>query len=96
MNPSELHSIEALNRQFKRTSQRREKHLLGLAVTLTRGCLLLRWTIRKPLPSNSAGTLNATVDLTAVNAGVVVRTALLGIEGNERDESCEDGTALRR
>ena len=39
MNPSELHSIEALNQANASDHlSEREKHLVGLAVTLTRGC----------------------------------------------------------
>ena len=96
MNPSELHSIEALNQaNSSEHLSEREKHLMGLAVTLTRGCAYcsggrLEKALAFGIPQE---TLNATVDLTAaVNAGVVVRTALLGIEGNVKDESCEDGT----
>ena len=96
MNPSELHSIEALNQaNSSEHLSEREKHLLGLAVTLTRGCAYcsggrLEKALAFGIPQE---TLNATVDLTAaVNAGVVVRTALLGIEGNEKDESAR--TAL--
>jgi len=96
MNPNELHSIGALNQaNASEHLSEREKHLVGLAVTLTRGCVYCTGgRIEKALASGiPQETLNATVDLTAaVNAGVVVRTALQGIEGNEKEESCDDGT----
>lgn len=96
MNPNELHSIEALNQtNASEHLSEREKHLVGLAVTLTRGCIYCSGgRIEKALAAGiPQDTVNATVDLTAaVNAGVVVRTALQGIEGNESDGSCDDGT----
>jgi AhpD family alkylhydroperoxidase len=73
----------------------REKHLIGLAVTLTRGCAYCSGgRIEKALAAGiQQDTVNATVDLTAaVNAGVVIRTALLGIEGKDLQGSCDDGT----
>ena len=73
----------------------REKHLVGLAVTLTRGCAYCSGgRMEKALASGiTQESVNATVDLTAaVNAGVVIRTALLGIKGNDNDGSCDDGT----
>ena len=96
MNPNELHTIGALNQANASDHlSEREKHLVGLAVTLTRGCAYCTGgRFEKALASGiTQETLDATVDLTAaVNAGVVVRTALLGIEGKEKDEPCEDGT----
>jgi alkylhydroperoxidase/carboxymuconolactone decarboxylase family protein YurZ len=96
MNPNELHSIEALNQtNASEHLSEREKHLVGLAVTLTRGCAYCSGgRIEKALASGiPQETVTATVDLTAaVNAGVVVRTALQGIEGKDLDGSCDDGT----
>ena len=96
MNPKDLHSIEALNQaNASEHLSEREKHLVGLAVTLTRGCAYCSGgRIEKALASGiPQDTVTATVDLTAaVNAGVVIRTALLGIEGNDNDGSCDDGT----
>ena len=96
MNPNELHSIEALNQtNASEHLSEREKHLIGLAVTVTRGCAYCSGgRIEKALASGiSQDTVNATVDLTAaVNAGVVVRTALLGIEGKDLVGSCDDET----
>ena len=96
MNPENLHSIEALNKtNASEHLSEREKHLIGLAVTLTRGCIYCSGgRIEKAVASGiSQDTVQATVDLTAaVNAGVVVRTALQGIEGKDLGESCDDGT----
>ena len=96
MNPSELHSIKALNQANASDHlSEREKHLVGLAVTLTRGCAYCSGgRIEKALAAGiTQESVNAIVDLTAaVNAGVVIRTALLGIEGNDNDGSCDDGT----
>ena len=96
MNPNELHSIEALNQaNASEHLSEREKHLVGLAVTLTRGCIFctggrIEKALAAGIPQES---VTATVDLTAaVNAGVVVRTALQGIEGKDLEGSCEDGT----
>lgn len=96
MNPSELHSIEALNQtNASEHLSEREKHLVGLAVTLTRGCIFctggrIEKAIAAGIPQES---VTATVDLTAaVNAGVVVRTALQGIEGQDLESPCDDGT----
>jgi len=96
MNADELHSIQALNQtNASEYLSEREKHLIGLAVTLTRGCIYCSGgRIEKALASGiPQDAVNATVDLTAaVNAGVVVRTALQGIEGKELEGSCDDGT----
>ena len=96
MNPNELHSIEALNQtNASEHLSDREKHLIGLAVTLTRGCIHCSGgRVEKALAAGiPQDTVNATVDLTAaVNAGVVVRTALQGIEGKDLEGNCDDGT----
>jgi len=96
MNPNELHSIEALNQtNASEHLSDREKHLIGLAVTLTRGCIHCSGgRVEKALATGiPQDTVNATVDLTAaVNAGVVVRTALQGIEGKGLEGNCDDGT----
>lgn len=70
----------------------REKHLIGLAVTLTRGCH--QCTSRRmdeAIKSGiSYGTLKATVDLSAaVNAGVVLRTAISSADLVEIDKRCQ-------
>ena len=69
----------------------RDKHLIGLAVTLTRGCQAC--TGRRMEDALQAGipyaTLQALVDLTAeVNAGVVMRTAIEGASRNNIAEAC--------
>jgi alkylhydroperoxidase/carboxymuconolactone decarboxylase family protein YurZ len=70
----------------------REKHLIGLAVVLTRGCEhCTGGRMEKALTDGiSYHTLKATVDLSAaVNAGVVLRTAIQGADKNKIDEKCE-------
>ena len=70
----------------------REKHLIGLAVVLTRGCEhCTGGRMEKAFADGiSYQTLKATVDLSAaVNAGVVLRTAIQGADKNKIDEKCE-------
>jgi alkylhydroperoxidase/carboxymuconolactone decarboxylase family protein YurZ len=85
MNPQELHIIQALEKaNATEHLTDREKHLIGLAVTITRGCTYCTGgRIEKALDSGiSQETLGAFTDLVAaVNAGVVVRTVLQGLEG---------------
>lgn len=74
----------------------REKQLIGLAVTVTRGCSYCTGgRIRDAIESGiSRETVAAAVDLAAaVNAGVTVRTALLGsqAEGLAPAGDCADG-----
>ena len=71
----------------------REKHLIGLGVVLTRGCQYC--TGRRMEDALKAGipyrTIRAAVDLSAaVNAGVVLRTAIEGAAKNGVDEVCRD------
>ena len=85
MNPQELHVIQTLE-QANATEHLtdREKHLIGLAVTITRGCIYCTGgRTKKALDSGiSQETFSATADLVAaVNAGVAVRTVLQGMEG---------------
>ena len=66
----------------------REKHLIGLAVTNTRGCSFCTGgrTEKALADGVSQETLQATTDLVAaVNAGVAVRTMLLGLDGLKCD-----------
>ena len=85
MNPQELHVIQALEKaNATEHLTDREKHLIGLAVTFTRGCTYCTGgRIEKALDSGiSQETFSATIDLVAaVNAGVAVRTVLQGLEG---------------
>ena len=97
MNQDNLHSIQALKQaNASEHLTDREKHLVGLAVTLTRGCSYCSGgRIEKARAAGiSQETMEATVDLTAaVNAGVAVRIALLGIEGNDSAKgACDDET----
>ena len=71
----------------------REKHLIGLAVTITRGCQFCTGgRIAKALESGiDYQTIRSTVDLTAaVNAGVALRTAIQGVEMNNLQDACTD------
>jgi len=69
----------------------REKHLIGLGVVLTRGCQFctggrMGKALEAGIPYE---TIRATVDLSAaVNAGVVLRTAIQGADMNKIDEIC--------
>ena len=85
MNPQELHVIQTLEKaNATEHLTDREKNLIGLAVTITRGCTYCTGgRTEKALNSGiSQETFSATVDLVAaVNAGVAVRTVLQGLEG---------------
>ena len=64
----------------------REKHLIGLAVTATRGCIACTGgRIEKAIESGiEYETVRSAIDLAAaVNAGVTLRTALEGAERNQ-------------
>lgn len=84
MQPSEFHAIEALQ-SAERTEALtdREKHLIGLVVSQTRGCEYCTGTrIQKALNAGiERETVRAALDLSAaVNAGVAVRTAVGGAQ----------------
>ena len=85
MDPKQLHVIQAMEKAGATEHLTdREKHLIGLAVTITRGCIYCTGgRSEKALDSGiSQETLSATTDLVAaVNAGVAVRTVLQGLEG---------------
>ena len=93
MNASEFKVAEALGATGKTTDLTdREKHLIGLGVVLTRGCQFCSG--RRMEDALQAGisyeTIRATVDLSAaVNAGVVLRTAIQGAEINDIDAICQ-------
>lgn len=86
---------EALNGLERESSPNdlspREKHLVGLAVTMTRGC---RDCTSGRIPEAAkAGIEYETVErlvnlVAATNAGVVLRTA---VESANKADSCEDG-----
>ncbi|MDP6444282.1 MAG: carboxymuconolactone decarboxylase family protein [Pirellulaceae bacterium] len=69
----------------------REKHLIGLAVTATRGCIActggrIEGALGAEIPYE---TVRAAIDLAAaVNAGVTLRTALEGAERNNIGAVC--------
>ena len=92
MDPSEFKVKELLDATGQSTAlSDQEKHLIGLAVTVTRGCTVCTGgRIEKALASGiSYETIRATVDLVAaVNAGVALRTALEGANGLD---ACSDG-----
>ena len=85
MDPKELHVIQAMEKAGATEHLTdREKHLVGLAVTITRGCAYCTGgRTEKALASGiTQETLSANTDLVAaVNAGVAVRTVLQGLEG---------------
>lgn len=69
----------------------REKHLIGLAVTATRGCIAC--TGGRISGALEAGieyeTVRAAIDLAAaVNAGVTMRTAIEGAARADIDQAC--------
>lgn len=69
----------------------REKHLVGLAVTVTRGCIACTGgRIEKALEAGiDYETVRAALDLAAaVNAGVTMRTAIEGAARNNIDAQC--------
>jgi AhpD family alkylhydroperoxidase len=72
----------------------REKHLVGLAVTMTRGCQ--DCTSRRISEAVKAGIEYETIErlvnlVAAVNAGVVLRTAVESANMAGGDDSCTDG-----
>jgi len=89
---------EALNHLENESSPNdlssREKHLVGLAVTLTRGCQ--DCTSRRIGEAVKSGieydSIEKLVNLVAaVNAGVVLRTAVESASKADADASCTDG-----
>lgn len=69
----------------------REKHLIGLAVTLTRGCVACTGgrIVRALETGIEYETIRSTVDLAgAVNAGVTMRTAIEGVSRNGLEDAC--------
>jgi len=72
----------------------REKHLIGLAVTMTRGCQ--DCTTRRISEAVKSGIEQQTVEdlvsvVAAVNAGVVIRTAVESANKVDAEDSCTDG-----
>lgn len=72
----------------------REKHLIGIAVVATRGCIMCSTGRIQKAAESGIGreVIVAAVDLAAsVNAGVTVATALQGAQRARLDEICESG-----
>jgi alkylhydroperoxidase/carboxymuconolactone decarboxylase family protein YurZ len=73
----------------------REKALIGLAITTTRGCIKCTGSrIKKALDAGiPRETVMAGIDLAAmVNAGVTLAFAMQGIEKEGLDQECQEGT----
>ncbi len=95
MEPSEFKVSQALKATGESEAlTEREKHLIGLAVVVTRGCQFcsgrrIEDALKSGIPYE---TVQATIDLSAaVNAGVVLRTAISGANGVDLDAACKDG-----
>jgi len=98
MNISNFSIKEALNSLENDSSLNdlspREKHLVGLAVTMTRGCQ--ECTSRRISEAVKSGIEDETVEklvhlVAAVNAGVVLRTATESAKKADAEDSCTDG-----
>ena len=92
MEASEFASLQALDatRESKGLSDR-ERHLIGMAVTATRGCQVCTGSrIELALQSGvEYESIRAAIDLAAaVNAGVVLRTAIDGANKYNIDQLC--------
>jgi AhpD family alkylhydroperoxidase len=89
MDPSEFKVSESLSATGSSAELTdREKHLIGLAVVLTRGCQFCTGgRMEKAITAGiSYETLKASA---AVNAGVVLRTAIQGADKNQIDGKCK-------
>lgn len=84
MKPAEFKVKELLDATGRATELTdREKHLVGLAVTITRGCTACTGgRIEKAMASGiDYETIRSAIDLVAaVNAGVALRTAIEGAD----------------
>ena len=92
MDPSEFAVAKALDatREGEGLTDR-ERQLIGMAVTATRGCQVCTGSrIERALQSDIPyEAIRATIDLAAaVNAGVVLRTAIAGAEQYDVDKLC--------
>ena len=75
----------------------REKQLIGLAVSTTRGCIACSGArIRRALESGiPQETIVQAIDVaSAVNAGVTTAIALQGIQKEGLDFTCSDGACI--
>jgi len=95
MTGQDLKTVKALNETSESLSlSKREKHLIGLAVTLTVGCTVcsnrrFKDALEDGITKEELIELTDLVALT--NAGVVARTALSSWD-EQTDEKCSDGT----
>ena len=94
MTGQDLKAVKALNEASASISLfKREKHLIGLAVTLTLGCTVCSNRRFKDALSDGI-TKKELIELTdfvaLTNAGVVSRTALTSWD-EETDAKCSDG-----
>lgn len=94
MQGTDLQTVKAIGETSANLSlSKREKHLIGLAVTLTRGCTACTDRRYKEALEDgiSKQELIDMTDLVALtNAGVVARTALSSWD-DSNDDKCEDG-----
>lgn len=86
-----LNSLE--NESSSNEISSREKHLVGLAVTLTRGCQ--DCTSRRITEAVKSGIEYETIEklvnlVAAVNAGVVLRTAVSSANKAENENICDN------
>ena len=92
MDATEFKVYETLNATGETEAlTEREKHLIGLAVTATRGCIACTGgRIEKALAADiEYETVRAAIDLAAaVNAGVTIRTAIEGANRNQVGAAC--------
>ncbi len=94
MNGTDFNTSTALKETTNNsTLSKREQHLIGLAVTLTRGCRPC--TTRRFTEAVQSGiSKQELIDLTDLvaltNAGVVIRTALDSWDSERNDSACED------
>ena len=95
MTGQDLKAVKALNETSASLSlSQREKHLIGLAVTLTMGCTTCS-TRRFTEAAQDGISKQELIDLTDLvaltSAGVISRTALSSWDSNN-DAICDDGT----
>ena len=95
MTGQDLKAVKTLNETSQSVSfSKREKHLIGLAVTLTLGCTVcssrrFKDALKDGISKKELIELSDLVALT--NAGVVSRTALTSWD-EETEATCTDGT----
>ena len=94
MTGQDLQTVKALGETSASLSlSKREKHLIGLAVTLTAGCSICTSRRFKDALDDgiSKKELTELTDLVALtNAGVIARTAMTSWD-DEADAKCTDG-----